>query len=271
MQPEDNEAALLTFLNVGKTFSTQAGGKNVALTDVDLTIRRGEFVSLVGPSGCGKTTLMKIGAGLLRHTYGTVKFEGRFAKPPPEKMGIVFQTATLLPWLTVTDNIIFPAVIRRKSLREAHVRAKELLTLLGLSDKSDRYPMELSGGMQQRVSIARALLLSPEVVFMDEPFGALDAMTRETLNQELQAIHQKYQMTILFVTHSIPEAIFLSDRVAVMSAGPGRIVDVIDIDYPRPRTLAMLGNSSSHATEAQIRDIFSLAGNKQRIETRYAQ
>jgi len=260
----ENTEGLLALQSVSKTYLTQVGTEHLALQDATISLRRSEFLSLVGPSGCGKTTLLKIAAGLLRESSGQVMFDGQLRKPPPHKMGIVFQTATLLPWLTVVDNVVFPALIQRRDMKAAHTRAHELLAMLDLSDRADRYPSELSGGMQQRVAIARALLLEPEVLFMDEPFGALDAMTREALNIELQNLHQRFGMTVIFVTHSIPEAIFLSDRIAVMSSSPGRIVDVIDIFHSRPRTLEMLTDRAFAPLERRIREIFSTKSKEAR-------
>jgi NitT/TauT family transport system ATP-binding protein len=226
---------LLQLSGVSKRYAARSDGAGLALSDASLDLAPGEFVSLVGPSGCGKTTLLKIASGLIERTSGRMTFEGRVGAPPPDRMGVVFQSPVLLPWRTVLDNVMLPAQVQHRPLRDARRRAQELLELVQIPGTAASYPGELSGGMQQRVAIARALLNSPEILFMDEPFGALDAMTRETLNSELQEIHARERTTVLFVTHDISEAVFLSDRIAVMSSGPGRILALIDVALPRPR------------------------------------
>jgi NitT/TauT family transport system ATP-binding protein len=252
------EQAILTVDGVSKSYGP-TGRAALVLDDVDLEIRKGEFVSIIGPSGCGKTTLMKICAGLLPQTTGTVAFDGRPGTPPPNRMGIVFQSAALLPWRNVLDNILLPAVIQRTDLAAARARAVELLAMLNLTDIEKKYPWELSGGMQQRVSIARSLVQQPEVIFMDEPFGALDAMTREKLNLDLQDIHHRTGATIMFVTHNISEAVFLSDRIVAMAARPGRIAEIIDVDLSRPRTEDSYVAEDFREVEAAVRHSFDLA------------
>jgi len=224
---------------VGMVYKTTSGPVE-ALQDVSLTVAEGEFISLVGPSGCGKSTLLRVIAGLRTNTSGTVLVDGIEVKQPIPAVGMVFQAAVLLKWRSILDNVLLPAELaglnRKKYLEQAH----RLLQLVGLEEFSDKLPNELSGGMQQRAALCRALLLDPPLLLMDEPFGALDAMTRDDMNLELLRVwgeqtDRNSRKTVLFVTHSIPEAVFLSDRVVVMSVRPGRIAKVIDIDLPRPR------------------------------------
>jgi NitT/TauT family transport system ATP-binding protein len=235
VQRVQRSQSLLVLDGVGKTYQLATGEQHVAVMPVTAEIGSGEFVSLVGPSGCGKTTLLKLCAGLIELTTGVVRRAGDQRPLAPREFGFVFQAPALLPWRTVLANVTLPMTIlgldRAKSVQRAH----ELLALVGLESSMAKYPGELSGGMQQRVSIARALLHDPDILFMDEPFGALDAMTREVLNMELQRIQREQGKTVLFVTHDIDEATLLSDRIFVMSPGPGRIVEQIVIDLPRPR------------------------------------
>jgi NitT/TauT family transport system ATP-binding protein len=227
---------------VGMTYETGSGPVE-ALRDITLTVREGEFVSLVGPSGCGKSTLLRVVAGLRPMTSGGVVVDGAPVVRPIPKVGMVFQAAVLLKWRTVLDNVLLPAELAGLRPARYRERAHELLKLTGLEDFAGKRPSELSGGMQQRVSLCRALLLDPPLLLMDEPFGALDAMTRDEMNLELLRIWGEAgggaseRKTILFVTHSIPEAVFLSDRIVVMSPRPGRIAGVFDVTLPRPRTV----------------------------------
>ena len=226
---------LLVLDGVSKIYQLANGEQHVAVMPVTAEIGRGEFVSLVGPSSCGKTTLLKLCAGLIERTTGVVRRASDQRPLSPREFGFVFQAPALLPWRTVLTNVTLPMTILGLDRAKSTQRARELLSLVGLESSVAKYPSELSGGMQQRVSIARALLHDPDIMFMDEPFGALDAMTREGLNMELQRVHQEQKKTVLFVTHDIDEATLLSDRIFVMSPGPGRIVDEIVIDLPRPR------------------------------------
>jgi NitT/TauT family transport system ATP-binding protein len=220
---------------VTKTF---ARGNTVALQGIDLTIESGEFVSLIGPSGCGKSTLLRIIGDLVEPSNGRVTVNGKTAHRArlDRDYGIVFQAAVLFDWRTVAKNIALPLEMQGWSRARRAQRVQELLELVELAGFEHHYPWQLSGGMQQRVSIARALSFSPALLLMDEPFGALDEMTRERLNMELLGIWQETGSTVVFVTHSIAEAVFLSTRVVVMSARPGRITDVIEVDLPQPRT-----------------------------------
>ena len=223
---------------LAKTYKTR-GGRITALENVDLEIGSNEFVTLVGPSGCGKTTLLKLVNALIRPSRGELIYDGQRLTKPPKDVGMVFQQPVLLPWRTVKANVLLPAEILGLDLVQARRRAMDLLALVGLAGFEDRFPGELSGGMQQRVAICRALIHNPSVLLMDEPFAALDAMTREELGFELLRIWDVDKKTVVFVTHNIPEAILLADRVVAMSPRPGRVAKVIAIELPRPRTLDM--------------------------------
>lgn len=243
--------------NVGKTYST--GKTNLtALTNVNLQIKRGEFISLLGPSGCGKTTLLRIIAGLHDNTEGTVAVAGMSPIQAREsgEIGMVFQSAVLYDWRTVIKNVMLPMEIKGTPKNEQKARAEEMLELVGLSKFQKSYPCELSGGMQQRVSIARALTTSPNILLMDEPFSALDEFTREKLHDDLLEICHKRQMTIVFVTHNISESVYLSDRVVVMSPHPGRVSAVIPIELPHPRTPEMRNLPEYFEYIAKIRGSF---------------
>ena len=222
---------------VDKVFVTREGARTVALQGIDLDIRPGEFVSLIGPSGCGKSTLLRIIGDLTGPTRGEVVVNGKPAEQArrDRDYGMVFQAPVLFEWRTVEDNVKLPLEVMGASAERRSQRAAEMLQLVELGDFMKHYPWQLSGGMQQRVAIARALAFEPAILLMDEPFGALDEMTRERMNGEVLRIWEQTGTTILFVTHSIPEAVFLSSRVVVMSARPGRITEIIDVDLPRPR------------------------------------
>ncbi len=225
---------------VGMTYRADSGPVE-ALRDVSLAVARGELLALVGPSGCGKSTLLRIVAGLRTPTTGTVRVEGRPVDGPIAAVGMVFQAPILLKWRTVRDNVLLPAELSGLDPRRLHARADALLSLVGLDDFARKLPRELSGGMQQRASLCRALLLDPPLLLMDEPFGALDAMTRDDLNLELLRVWGESlaeRKTIVFVTHSIPEAVFLADRVAVLSPRPGQVTKTFDVPLARPRTPA---------------------------------
>ena len=232
-------AVVVRLQGVGKTF-TLGDGSTVALSDINLDIGRGEFVSLIGPSGCGKSTLLRTIGDLIEPSTGTVQVNAKPAKRArlDREYGMVFQAPVLFDWRTVEENVQLPLELFGQDKTTRARRAGEMLELVGLSDFARHHPYQLSGGMQQRVAIARALAFSPSILLMDEPFGALDEMTRERMNSELLAIWERTGITVVFVTHSIPEAVFLSSRVAVMSARPGRITHLIDVDLERPRGLA---------------------------------
>lgn len=212
-----------------------AYASQTVLKGFDLAVREGEFLSLLGPSGCGKSTFLNILAGLVPHTSGHIRIDGQPVIGVRDKLGVVFQGYALFPWRTVRKNVETGLEIRGVNRAQRRAEAERYLQLVGLIDFADHYPHQLSGGMRQRVAIARALAYGPEVLLMDEPFGALDAQTRESLQQELLGIWEQSAKTVVFVTHSIDEAIFLSDRVAVMGRGPGRVKEIIEVDLPRPR------------------------------------
>ncbi|MBN1318632.1 MAG: ABC transporter ATP-binding protein [Anaerolineales bacterium] len=233
---------------------TDMAGHVEALNDITLTIGRREFVCLVGPSGCGKSSLVRVLAGLNRPTKGAVLFDGAPLQQPTPEIGIVFQKATLMPWRTVLSNITLPLELAGVDRIKAIERAQTLIHLVGLTGFETVHPAALSGGMEQRVSIARALALHPKVLLLDEPFGALDALTRERMGQELLRIWSAEQTTVLMVTHSIPEAVLLSDRTLVMSNRPGRIMADIIIGLPRPRKLDMQYSETFIDLAREIRD-----------------
>ncbi|RAI39806.1 ABC transporter ATP-binding protein [Rhodoplanes roseus] len=218
----------------------------LALSDIDLTIEEGQFVSLLGPSGCGKSTLLKIIAGLIPASAGRITIDGKVVDGPGPERAVVFQDYALFPWMTVQDNVEFGLEARAVPAEERRAASAELLRVVGLSDFAQKFPHQLSGGMKQRVSIARALAVKPSLLLMDEPFGALDAQTRQGLQDELLRIWRVYKKTVVFVTHSIEEAIYLSDRIVVMTARPGRIKAVIDVDEERPRDPTSAGMSALH-------------------------
>ncbi|WP_375002802.1 ABC transporter ATP-binding protein [Aeromicrobium sp. CTD01-1L150] len=245
----------MRFDGVGKEYANGT----VAVDGFDLAVRDGEFVSIVGPSGCGKSTILKLIMGLESVTSGSIDYRAE-AATDAAMTGMVFQQALLLPWHTVLDNVLVPSALEgRTKKRRDRTRAAELVQMLGLEDFSNRYPFELSGGMQQRVGIARALLHDPRILLMDEPFGALDAMTRDQLTMELLDIWDRDRKTVLFVTHSISESVLLSDRVVVMTPRPGRIAEVIDVDLPRPRTLETINTPGFGDVARRIRAVLDSA------------
>ncbi|HTJ94900.1 MAG TPA: ABC transporter ATP-binding protein [Pararobbsia sp.] len=258
--PSSPGPALIELRNVTKSYRS-AQGPMQALRPLDFDIREREFVSVVGPSGCGKSTLLKMVAGLEPISTGSMTLSGSPIRGPQKNVGIVFQSAVLLAWRNVLDNILLQAEMRRMPRREARARAMQLIEMAGLKGFEEKYPWQLSGGMQQRVSICRALLHEPSVLLMDEPFGALDAMTRESMNMELQRIWLESKKTVLLITHSIPEAVFLSDRVIVMSERPGGIAAIYDIDLPRPRALDVMASPAFLQHTKAIRAHFNAQGS----------
>ena len=253
-------APLIAVSGLEKTYATRGRAQVHALAGISLEIGAGEFVTIVGQSGCGKTTLLKILAGLLQRSAGSVTLRGRPVDGPSRDIGIVFQDPVLLPWRTVFDNVMLPVQVLGLERTSSRKRATELLELVGLQGFEDKYPHELSGGMRQRVAIARALVHDPSLLLMDEPFGALDAMTREFMNLELLRIWQESGKTIVFITHSIPEAAFLANRVIVMSARPGRIQEIVDVRLPRPRDLDMMASDEFGVYTRKIRHLFDAKG-----------
>jgi len=246
---------VITIANASKVFAARDGHPVHALTGIDLMVGDGEFVSLVGPSGCGKSTLLRLIAGLVPSTSGSIEIDSTTVTEPRRDTAMVFQSPTLLPWATIEDNVLFPLKVMDGVSRDSRGRAHALLELVGLSGFERKYPRELSGGMQQRASICRALIHEPQILLMDEPFGALDALTREEMSLELLRIWTAQRKTIVFVTHSIPEAVLLSDRVIVMSPRPGRIARILDVPLPRPRSFAMEGDPAFQQTAQTIRNM----------------
>ena len=234
---DDGRPVVISVRGLSKVF-TVGKGEQVALQDADLEVRQGDFVSLIGPSGCGKTTLMRLIADLIEPTTGTIDVAGKTPRQAREdrEYGYVFQAPVLYEWRTVLANVTLPLEIMGYDKARRRERARELLKLVGLERFERSYPWQLSGGMQQRVSIARALAFDPKLLLMDEPFGALDEITREAMNLELLRLWQETKKTVVFVTHSIAEAVFLSTHIVVMTARPGRIREVIEVDLPHPRT-----------------------------------
>jgi NitT/TauT family transport system ATP-binding protein len=222
---------------VTKVYEATRGQKIVALEAASFDVNQGEFVTLVGPSGCGKSTLLRIIAGLHLATSGELCVDGKKVEGPIS-VGIVFQTPVLMPWMTVLGNILLPVEILKLERGEGKAEALELVQILGLSGFEHAYPFELSGGMQSRVAIGRALIHRPKLLLMDEPFGALDAFTRESMGMELLRVWERYKKTVVFVTHDVAEAVFLADKVVVLTPRPGRVSRVMPIDLPRPRTAA---------------------------------
>lgn len=253
--PPSAGAAGVSVRNVSQRYATRDGSDTVALSDVSLEVCKGEFIALVGASGCGKSTLLRIVCGLLRPTAGDVMLNGAVVREPRDDTAMVFQAPTLLPWATILDNVLFPLRMRGTLKPESAAYARALLKLVGLEGFEGKFPRELSGGMQQRAGICRGLIQDPDVLLMDEPFGALDALTREDMGMELLRIWSEQPKTVLFVTHSISEAVLLADRVVVMSPRPGRIAEILDIVLPRPRSLDQLGEPAAQAAIRRIREI----------------
>ena len=240
---------------VEKTYRTRRGDVVRAVEDVTLHVAENEFVTLVGPSGCGKSTLLRLVAGLTPATRGAIRVRDTAVREPFPDVGFVFQQPVLLPWRSVLDNVLFSVEMLGQPPRQYRKQAGDLLELTGLGGFETKYPRELSGGMQQRVAICRALLPDPSLLLMDEPFGALDAMTREEMSLELLRVWEERRKTILFVTHSIPEAILLADRVVVMTARPGRIARVLTVDLPRPRTMELEFDPRFKAASDEVRSL----------------
>lgn len=258
----DAAAATRTAISVAELSKDYPSGAGAvaALAQTSFDVEEGEFIAVVGPSGCGKSTLLKILSGVLSASGGSANLRGTPIRGPRRDIGVVFQTPVLLPWRSVVENVLLPIDVQRAA-RDRHTQtALDLLELVGLRDFANRYPAELSGGMQQRVAIARALVHDPALLLMDEPFGALDAMTREQMNLELQRIWTERRKTVLFITHSIPEAVFLADRVLVMSPRPGRIVDVVPVGIERPRPLEAMNLPAFCAAVGTIRARFHSKG-----------
>ena len=257
----DARQPIISARQVTQIYKGGSAGAVTALSNVGFDIEQGELISLVGPSGCGKSTLLRILAGLNRPTAGTVELHGRPRLEPGPETAVVFQQPILLPWRTILENVLLPIEFRELALPAYRTRAVELLASVGLDGFENRYPHELSGGMQQRAAIARALIQDPEILLMDEPFGALDAMTREQMNLDVLRIWRESRKTIIFVTHSISEAVFLSQRVFVMSPRPGRLTEILDIDLPFPRSLDVINTDAFGRYTARIRGLLQAIGD----------
>ena len=246
--------------NVSKSFRQRLGMPVFeALRSVDLAIEPGQFVSFVGPSGCGKSTLLKLIGGLMEPTTGQIKVAGCDMKGPRRDIAMMFQTSVLFPWRTVLENILLPIEIFGLDRQSAIKKGKEILRLVGLEGREGAYPRELSGGMQQRAALSRVLMTDPQIILMDEPFGALDEFTRERMNLELLRIWEERAQTIVFVTHSIIEAVFLSDRIVVMGTGPGRVLSIIDVALPRPRSIELMKSPDFARIAFSVRESLGVA------------
>jgi NitT/TauT family transport system ATP-binding protein len=244
---------------LSKRYGSRADGI-LALDDIDFSVPDREFLSIVGPSGCGKSTLLKILAGLLHATEGEAWLNDTPIDGPRRDIGVVFQSPVLFPWRSVLGNVLLPADVQRLGRAEMTKRAYDLLKLVGLDGFEHRYPWELSGGMQQRVALVRALIHDPALLLMDEPFGALDAMTREAMNVELQRIWMERRKTVVFITHSTAEAVFLGDRVLVMTARPGKVGDLFPVELPRPRSLDVMNTEKFGGYVRRIRGVLNAGG-----------
>ena len=259
-KPAQGRPDYIRIEGLSKTFGGGSDGV-LAIEQIDCTIEQGSFVTIVGPSGCGKSTLLRILAGLLDYHVGSVVLDGQPIHGTRRDVGVVFQSAILLPWRTVLENVMLPAEVLGLDRKQARERAMQLLHMVRLEGFEHKLPRQLSGGMQQRASIARALLHDPKILLMDEPFGALDAMTRELMNLELQRIWMESGKTVVLITHSIPEAVFLGDKVFVMSPRPGRLERVLPIGLPRPRTMDAMSHPAFASASASIRERFSHAAS----------
>lgn len=254
-------AGRLVATGIGVRFGRRGGPAVEALDGFDLAVDRGEIVALIGPNGCGKSTFLRVAAGLLPPDAGTIALDDRPIAGPDPRIGLVFQEPRLLPWRSVADNVTYPLELAGWPRDRRAARLAELLELVGLGDARDARPSQLSGGMRQRAAIARALALQPEVLLLDEPFSALDALTRDRFNLELLELWERTGSTIVIVTHSIPEAILLADRVVVMTPRPGRVSAIVPVDAPRPRSLDVLDRAVVSAAAAEIRAHLDVAAD----------
>src|SRR5215510_2771883 len=244
---------------VSKVFSAEMGPEVVALREVSVDVRPGQFVAFVGPSGCGKSTLLKLIGGLIEPTAGNITVGDRAIAGPRRDIGVMFQTPVLFPWRTVLENVLLPIEVFGLARSPAIEKARGILRLVGLEGRERAYPRELSGGMQQRAALSRVLVIDPPIILMDEPFGALDEFTRERMHLELLRIWQERGQTIVFVTHSIGEAVFLADRVVVMGTAPGRVLSLVDVPLPRPRSIDLMKSPQFAATVFEVREYLGVA------------
>ncbi|GAA1132228.1 ABC transporter ATP-binding protein [Citricoccus alkalitolerans] len=255
-----DDQPVISVQDVGMTYRSRDGMENTVLQGCSFDVAPGEFVSIVGQSGSGKTTLLKIISGLVQNTAGEVSVRGLDVSEALRDIAMVFQSPVLLPWRNNLNNVMLPMEFRKKVTKDSRQHALELLEMVGLGDKANKFSYELSGGMQQRVAICRALVSHPEILLMDEPFGALDAMTRDSMNIELQRIWQETKRSVLFVTHSIPEAVWLGDRVVVVGDKPGRIIADIRVRLPRPRTKADRFTEDFAQYVAEVESLIGVSG-----------
>jgi len=252
---------MIEIKDLSKVFHSRDGADVFALENVSLDLGDDEFITIVGPSGCGKSTLLRLVSGLIQPTSGSVTIDGSTVTEPRQDTGIVFQMPVLLPWSTILDNVLFPLKMLGRDVSDGIAKANFLLDMVGLGGFQEKYPRELSGGMQQRAAICRSLIHNPSVLLMDEPFGALDALTREEMALEVLRIWTEEPKTILFVTHSITEAVLMADRVIVMSPRPGRIAEIININLPRPRTFKIESHHEFQQSTQRIREL--IFGNRE--------
>lgn len=247
---------MISFDGVEKVFPSK-NGPVTAVQNVSLDIAPGEFTCFVGPSGCGKTTMLRMVAGLIKPSTGQVSVDAAPVRGPQPKIGIVFQKSVLLPWRTALDNVLLPIEVRRRVTDQDRETARGLLAQVGLAGFEQHYPTQLSGGMQQRVSISRALIQDPDILLMDEPFGAIDALTREQMNRDLNQLWNQTAKTVMLITHSIPEAVYLGKRVVVMGTRPGRVIETIDIPLPDDRPLSILGSPEFGELTTHVRELLN--------------
>ena len=252
------DAVVLSAQDVSKEYRSGSGSVT-ALSGVDLDVREGEFLSLLGPSGCGKSTALNIMGGLLQPTTGSVRLDGQVMAGPARDIGMMFQKAVMFPWRTTLENVLLPVEVFGWSKKQYVGKARELLGMVGIEEFADSYPWQLSGGMQQRAALCRVLVHDPKVLLLDEPFGALDEFTRETMNMELLRLQALTRKTAVLVTHNISEAVFMSDRIAVMTARPGRLVGVLDIPFERPRTPELMRSPEFADKVFEARSMLDLA------------
>jgi NitT/TauT family transport system ATP-binding protein len=261
-EPRSRTGTAINVQNLSKRYATR-DGEVLALRDVSVDVREDEFLSLVGPSGCGKSTLLKVIAGLEPYDDGQVSVRGTDPAPGRPDVGIMLQSPVLLPWRTVLANVLLPCQIQKRNLRDGESRARQALSAVRLEGFMDKYPWELSGGMQQRASLARLLVLDPDVMLLDEPFSALDEFNREKLTLDLAALHNELHRTAVYVTHNIAESVLLSDRVVVLKPHPGEVLDVVDIDLPRPRDRHTLSSPEAVRLVTAIRDLLFASEEEQ--------
>ena len=258
-----DNSPIMVGTNISKTFRPPGREPVIALKNLDFHIRSGEFVSLVGPSGCGKSTLLNICGSIIPPSTGTLKYKDAEVKEPRREIGMMFQQPVLFPWRTVYQNLMLPIEIRHENKSAYHKRALSLLEVLGLKDFMKSYPWELSGGMQQRAALGRLLLQDPDMLLLDEPFGSLDEFTREALNLELLHLWQNSGKAVLFVTHSIPEAVFMADRVFIFTCRPGRMAKIIEVNLPRPRQIEMMHEQNFQDLVFEVRNILREASGQE--------